>query len=147
MEAMYGHKNNITSNPYFYSITPIKDTSIIQIQSFTDKNCVGIWSMNDTIVKLNASAKTMCRDSIVLYTNTNDWFYQNNSGVWVNATLGINNCNQINHPLSPINLINLQNGNQMIWGNIQNNSCILKREVFFQDLSIIDSVRVFYTRR
>lgn len=48
-------QNNIISNPYFYSIIPTKDTSIIQIQSFSDKNCVGIGSMMDTIVKLKSA--------------------------------------------------------------------------------------------
>lgn len=75
-------QNNITSNPYFYSNTPIKDTSIIQIQSFTDKNCVGIGSVVDTIVKLNASTKTMCRDSIEVTSAQNGWQALQPNNTW-----------------------------------------------------------------
>jgi hypothetical protein len=45
-------QSNITSNPYFFSITPQKDTSLIQILSFSDKNCMGSFLGMDTLKKL-----------------------------------------------------------------------------------------------
>lgn len=86
--------------------------------------------------------KSSCRDSIIYYTDTSNWFYQNTSGAWVKATLGINSCGQVSHAWSPINLIGIQNGNQMIWGNTTSATCNLKRDIVIPDVSKVDSIRV-----
>jgi gliding motility-associated-like protein len=60
-------QSNITSNPYFFSITPQKDTSLIQILSFSDKNCVGSFMEMDTIVKKSA---VFMKDTCIFLNNS-----------------------------------------------------------------------------
>ncbi|MFN5848252.1 MAG: S8 family serine peptidase [Chitinophagales bacterium] len=83
-----------------------------------------------------------CKDSTLYYTDTSNWYYQNTSGNWVKASLGINTCGQPSHVWSPINLIGIQNANQMIWGSTTSNTCNVKREINIPNVSVIDSIRV-----
>lgn len=46
-------QSNISSNPYFFSIIPQKDTSFISISNFSDKNCTGTFKGLDTIMKIS----------------------------------------------------------------------------------------------
>jgi gliding motility-associated-like protein len=48
-------QTNIRSNPYFFSIVPKKDTSLISISSFSDSLCVGNRFGVDTIYRVNLS--------------------------------------------------------------------------------------------
>jgi len=56
-------QNNITANPYFFSIVPQLNSSLISIQSFTAKNCVGKVSKQDTIVKNDLNANNINCDT------------------------------------------------------------------------------------
>ncbi len=61
-------ENNITANPYFFSIVPQLNTSLISIQSFSAKNCIGKVSKQDTIEKNDLNAVTM-RDTCIFLNN------------------------------------------------------------------------------
>jgi gliding motility-associated-like protein len=96
----------------------------------------------DSVKNCTLCSYVSCKDSTIYYTDTSNWYYQNTSGSWVKASLGINNCGQPAHAWSPINLIGIQNANQMIWGSTASSTCNVKREINIPNVSIIDSIRV-----
>jgi hypothetical protein len=96
----------------------------------------------DSVKNCTLCSYVSCKDSTIYYTDTSNWYYQNTSGNWVKASLGINNCGQHAHAWSPINLIGIQNANQMIWGSTASSTCNVKREINIPNVSIIDSIRV-----
>lgn len=85
--------------------------------------------------------KSSC-DSLVIKTDTSTWQYQNSSGTWVNATLGINSCSQPSHAQGPINQIGISSANEMIWGSLSSSTCTLRRIINIADKSRVDSIRI-----
>jgi gliding motility-associated-like protein len=90
-------KNNITSNPYYFSIVPIKDTSLITISSFSDTQCVGTKLGQDTIYRItlsNGGGTTYCESSfkfdkvnlnsnqVIQINNYNGDLYDKNGFTW-----------------------------------------------------------------
>ncbi len=95
-------QTNIRSNPYFFSIVPKKDTSLISISSFSDSSCVGKKYGLDTIYRINlnkdasfcVTLKTSDNGAIDGFgfsptssTNIN-WTFTNNENVVANWTAG-----------------------------------------------------------
>lgn len=95
-------QTNIRSNPYFFSIVPKKDTSLISISSFSDSSCVGNRFGLDTIYRINLSKDVnFC---VTLKTSDNgavdgfgftptsstiiNWTFTNNENVVANWTAG-----------------------------------------------------------
>jgi len=78
-------QNNIKSNPYYFSIVPVKDTSYITISSFSDSSCVGNKYGKDTIYKIinsNIGTTSYCESSFNFngtYTNVVKIVPQNGS--------------------------------------------------------------------
>lgn len=108
-------QSNISSNPYFFSIIPQKDTSFISISNFSDKNCTGTFMGLDTIVKLNNSSTTSCRDSVEISSAQNGWQALQPNNTWGNISpcsfsSGVFNANSAN--ISGITY------NDCIWGSV-----------------------------
>ncbi len=61
-------QNNILVNPYFFSIVPQQNLSIISIQNFTSRSCNGKVLKQDTIVKVEQNTVTM-RDTCIFLNN------------------------------------------------------------------------------
>lgn len=67
-------QNNITANPYYFSIVPLKDTSYISISSFQDTQCVGTKLGQDTIYKitLGSGSTSYCESSFKFNGTSNN---------------------------------------------------------------------------
>lgn len=76
-------QTNITANPYYFSIVPLKDTSYISISSFQDTQCVGTKLGQDTIYKITlGSGSVLCKDSIEINSAQSGWQALQTNGTW-----------------------------------------------------------------
>lgn len=154
-------QSGITSNPYYFQITPQKDTSYITISAYSDKSCVGAKYGMDTIYRRTGMPSTsICNDSTEINSAQSGWQALNTSGTWgslssCNYVTSIFTANASNFPgmtsgdclWGPI----VQNLSRTYYNSSSNtttssanaNIAVFRKQLNIPQGAIIDSVRIW----